>query len=188
MRLKYVISHLETLDLSIIVVIHRLLACMRYSKNCLSFCHCVWSVIYLTLLLTLSEACFALHYNYVTNLGIECSMKKCGWLAWNVSTHNPTVTCSVMFQVLKHGGMCEMALTWCVGGGICNMNSTVTNMDQFESCVQSTLSMILLSFVALGCLASVSYCNSYAFYHQLVAGWHYMFLLIQWLYLAFVSS
>jgi hypothetical protein len=59
------------------------------------------------------------------------------------------------------------------------MNSTVTNMDQFESCVQSTLSMILLSFVALGCLASVSYCNSYAFYHQLVAGWHYMFLLIQ---------
>jgi hypothetical protein len=62
---------------------------------------------------------------------------------------------------------------------MCNMNSTVTNMDLVESCVESTLSMILLSFVALGCLASVSYCNSCAFYHQLVAGSHYMFLFIQ---------
>lgn len=53
---------------------------------------------------------------------------------------------------------------------MCNLQSILMNMDLHKSCVQSTLSMMVLSFVALGCLVSVSYCSTYAFHHHLVAG------------------
>jgi hypothetical protein len=35
---------------------------------------------------------------------------------------------------------------------MCNLNSIVTNMDLLESCVKSALSMMVLSFVAVGFL------------------------------------
>jgi len=62
---------------------------------------------------------------------------------------------------------------------MCNLKSILMNMDLHKSCVQSTLSMMVLSFVALGCLASVSYSSTCAFHHHLVAGWQYLFLFIQ---------
>jgi hypothetical protein len=62
---------------------------------------------------------------------------------------------------------------------MCNLKGILMNMGLHKSCVQSTPSMMVLSFVALGCLASVSYCSTCAFHHHLVTGWQYLFLFIE---------